>query len=74
LHNARYRASPVYADGKIFCTARDGTISVVKPGPKFQLLAINKLPDQISASPAISNGRIYLRGWDALYAIGQEGK
>jgi len=67
----RYRASPVYADGKIYCTARDGTISVVKAGPKFQLLALNKLPDQLAASPAISNGRIYLRGFEALYAIGQ---
>jgi outer membrane protein assembly factor BamB len=74
LHSARHRASPVYADGKIFCTARDGTICVVKPGPKFELLAKNKLPDQIAASPAIAHGRIYLRGYDALYAIGTEGK
>ncbi len=74
LHNARYRASPVYADSKIYCTARDGTISVVQPGPKFHLLVANHLPDQISASPAISNGRIYLRAFQTLYAIGQEGK
>jgi outer membrane protein assembly factor BamB len=70
LHSARYRASPVYADGKILCTARDGTISVVKAGPQFELLAVNQLPDQLAASPAISNGRIYLRGYEALYAIG----
>jgi outer membrane protein assembly factor BamB len=73
LHRAIYRASPVYADGKIYCTARDGTISVVKAGPKFQLLAVNKLPDEFSASPAISNGRIYLRGFQTLYAIGWPG-
>jgi outer membrane protein assembly factor BamB len=71
LHRHRYRASPVYADGKIYCTARDGLVSVVKAGPKFQLLATNQLPDQIAASPAISNGRIYLRGFETLYAIGQ---
>ena len=69
LHSARYRASPVYADGKIYCTARDGTVSVVRAGPTFQLLATNQLPDQIAASPAISQGRIYLRGFEALYAI-----
>jgi outer membrane protein assembly factor BamB len=46
-------------------------VSVVKAGSKFQLLATNQLPDQIAASPAISNGRIYLRGFEALYAIGQ---
>ena len=72
LHRARYRASPVYADGKIYCTARDGTVSVVRAGPKFQLLSVNELPDQIAASPAMSNGRIYLRGFEALYAIGRE--
>jgi outer membrane protein assembly factor BamB len=70
LHRARYRASPVYADGKIYCTARDGMVSVVKAGPKFELLASNQLPDQIAASPVISGGRIYLRGFEALYAIG----
>jgi len=74
LHSARYRASPVYADGKIYCTARDGTVTVVQAGPTFQLLAVNALPDQIAASPAISNGRIYLRGFDALYAVGPPAK
>lgn len=71
LHRARYRASPVYADGKVFCTARDGTVSVVKAGPRFELLAENRLPDQMAASPAISGGRLYLRGFKALYAIGR---
>lgn len=71
LHQARYRASPVYADSKIYCTARDGTFTVVKAEPKFQKLAENHLPDQFAASPAISNGTIYLRGFDTLYAVGQ---
>jgi len=74
LHAARYRASPVYADGKIYCTSRDGYVSVVKPGPKFELLAENKLPDQMAASPAIADGRIYLRGYETLYAIAEAGK
>lgn len=73
IHSARYRASPVFADGKIYCTARDGVVTVVKAGPKFEpkLIEVNKLPDQISASPAVSGGRIYLRGFEALYAIGK---
>jgi outer membrane protein assembly factor BamB len=73
-HNSRHRASPVYADGKIYLTARDGVVTVVKAGPKFEPLATNKLSDDIAASPAIANGRIYLRGFKALYAIGPEGK
>jgi outer membrane protein assembly factor BamB len=75
LHSARYRASPVYADGKVYLTARDGgVISVVKAGPKFELLAANKLPDIFHASPVIANGTIYLRGFETLYAIRQGGK
>jgi outer membrane protein assembly factor BamB len=74
LHGARYRSSPVYADGKVYCIARDGVISVVKAGPEFELLAANKMPDEISSSLAISNGRIYIRGWETLYAIGEGGK
>jgi outer membrane protein assembly factor BamB len=70
IHTFIHRASPVYADGKVYVTARDGTVTVVKAGPKFVKLATNKLPDQISASPAVSGGRIYLRGFKALYAVG----
>lgn len=69
LHEERYRASPVYVDGKIICTARDGTFSVIKAGPKFELVATNSLEDAFTASPAISNGRLYLRGFQNLYCI-----
>jgi outer membrane protein assembly factor BamB len=72
LHDGKYRASPVYADGKIYATSHGGYVSVIKAGPKFELLADNKLDDNFAASPAISNGRIYLRGWGNqphLYAI-----
>jgi outer membrane protein assembly factor BamB len=70
LQNSRYRASPVFGDGKIYLTNRDdGVVSVVQAGPKLKLLANNTLPDEFTASPAISNGRIYLRGFHDLYAI-----
>jgi outer membrane protein assembly factor BamB len=69
LHRQRHRASPVFADGKIFLVARDGVVSVVKPGREFQMIAQNKMNEQISASPAIANGTMYLRSFDALYAI-----
>ena len=67
----RHRASPVYADGHIYTTARNGVISVIKAGPKFEIVAQNDMQESISASPAISNGRIYIRTFDALYAIGE---
>lgn len=75
LKQERYRASPIYADGKIYTIGRDsGTISVVKAGPKFELLATNQFADDFTASPAVSNGRIYLRGFKSLYAISEGGK
>jgi outer membrane protein assembly factor BamB len=70
LHGGRYRASPVYADGNVYITARDeGYVTVVKTGPKFEKVADNHLDDIFTASPAISNGRLYLRGFKNLYAI-----
>jgi outer membrane protein assembly factor BamB len=69
IHPDRYRASPVYADGKIYVLSRDGTALVVQAGAKYQALATNKLNDNFAASPAIANGRIYLRGFNNLYVI-----
>jgi outer membrane protein assembly factor BamB len=66
-----YRASPVYANGNIYLTSRNGAVTVVKAGKKFESVAVNKLPEKITASPVIVDGRIYLRGWDTLYAIGK---
>jgi len=65
----RYRASPVYADGKIYLTARYGVVTVIKAGRQFELLSFNDIEETITASPVISNGRLYLRSYDALYAI-----
>ena len=69
LHSAKYRASPVFVDGKILCVARDGVVSVVQPGKSFRLLSENRMNDDVTASPAISGGRLYLRRWKNLYAI-----
>jgi outer membrane protein assembly factor BamB len=74
IHKARYRSSPVYADGKIYLIARDGVVTVVKAGPKFQVLAVNKMADQIAATPVVSDSRIYIRGFESLYAISEGGK
>jgi outer membrane protein assembly factor BamB len=73
-HADRHRASPVYVDGKILLTARDGTITVLKAGKQFEVLATNDLGENMSSSPIISNGTMYLRTFDALYAVRQKGK
>jgi outer membrane protein assembly factor BamB len=74
IHESRYRASPVIGDGKIYMAARDGVVTVIKAGPKFEVLGVNTLPDEITASPAIAHGRIYIRGFKGLYAVSEDGK
>ncbi len=65
-----YRGNMVYGDGKIYVVGRNGIGQVVQAGKEFKLLATNDLKETVYASPAISNGRIYIRTWDNLYAIG----
>ena len=68
---AIYSSSPVLADGKIYISNEDGLTTVIKAGPKFEVLAENDLNDYTLSSPAISEGRIYLRTAQHLYAIGK---
>ena len=68
---ATYSSSPVLADGKIYVTNEDGLTTVLKTGPKFEVLAENDLSDYTLSSPAISDGQIFLRTEHFLYAIGR---
>jgi len=64
-------ASPVAGDDKIYVQTENGECYVVKPGPDFEILAVNKLDEVFCASPAVSTGRIFLRGRKHLYCIGK---
>lgn len=64
-----YTASLVAADGRIYCTDEEGVVRVVKAGPKFELLALNKLGEECLSHPAISNGHIYFRTRDHVMAL-----
>ncbi|MCA1577540.1 MAG: PQQ-like beta-propeller repeat protein [Acidobacteria bacterium] len=66
-----YSASPVLADGKIYITNEDGLTTVLAAGPKFEVLSENPLNDFTLSSPAISDGRIYIRTAGFLYSIGK---
>ncbi len=59
-----------FADGKLYLVGREGDMAVVKAGPTFEQVGKNKLPDVFTGSPAVSGGRIYLRGFNYLWAIG----
>ena len=63
-------SSPVLADGLVYMPNDDGVITVIKPGPNFEVISKNPIGESMNASPAISNGKIFLRGEKHLYCIG----
>ena len=64
-------ASPIAGDGSIYVQTEGGECYVIKPGPEFEILAVNKLDEVFCASPAVSAGKIFLRGRKHLYCIGK---
>ncbi|MBY0527530.1 MAG: hypothetical protein K2R98_29305 [Gemmataceae bacterium] len=74
LPGRTHRRRALAGDGKIYCTNLEGAISVVKAAPKFELLARNQVGETIVASPAVSNGQLFLRGEKHLYCIVKKGK
>jgi outer membrane protein assembly factor BamB len=67
-----FSASPVAVDGKIFFTNDDGETFVLKAGPAFELLHVNRLGERVLASPAMVDGRWYFRTDRHLYAVGRK--
>jgi outer membrane protein assembly factor BamB len=67
-----FSASPVTAQGLVYFLADNGTTTVVRPGPEFDVVARNELGEYCYASPAISGGQIFLRGEQHLYCIGHK--
>jgi outer membrane protein assembly factor BamB len=67
--------SPVAAGGKVFALTRMNGLYVLAGGAKFEQLAHNTFDDDPSifnASPAISDGRLYLRSNAYLYCVGRK--
>jgi outer membrane protein assembly factor BamB len=66
-----YSASIVSANGLAYFLADDGTMKVIRPGEKLDVVATNPLGEFCFASPAISDGKIYIRSEKSLFCIGQ---
>jgi outer membrane protein assembly factor BamB len=63
-------ASPVLVNGKVYSVNEDGRIAVFAAEPKFHLLAEAALKEDVFASPAVADGRLYVRGANHLFCIG----
>jgi len=64
-----YFASPIAADGKVFLANTEGKISVLKAGAQWEVLVVNDVDDEVNATPALSDGRVYVRTRSALYCF-----
>jgi outer membrane protein assembly factor BamB len=64
-----YSASPVAADGRLYFSDEYGNIHVVKAGPTYEHLAVNKMDEICMATPAISGKTLFIRARRNLYAI-----
>jgi outer membrane protein assembly factor BamB len=64
-------SSPVAADNKIYIASEEGEVVVLDGGEELKVLAKNNLDSQILATPAIVDGKIYLRTENYLYAFGR---
>jgi outer membrane protein assembly factor BamB len=71
LVGSGFSASPVAADGKIYLSNEDGEMLVVEAGAVFKHLGTNSMGETLMATPAISQGVMYVRGASTLFAIGQ---
>ncbi len=65
-----YYASPVAGDGKVYFLSDAGRAVVVQAGPDWEVLATNELAEDAYATPAIGEGRLYVRTKGRLYCFG----
>jgi outer membrane protein assembly factor BamB len=64
-------SSPVGAAGRIYVTGRDGVTVVLRHDRDNAVLAVNRLDDSFSASPALVDREFYLRGEKFLYCLAE---
>ena len=66
-----FSASPVAADGKIYLSGEDGEMLVLEAGPRPRHIATNSMGELLMATPALSDGVMYVRSSASLFAIGR---
>jgi outer membrane protein assembly factor BamB len=66
-----YSASPVFANGRILFLNETGLATWVKAGKEFEIMGTNEVPGRTFATPAFSDGAMYLRTDENLYKISQ---
>jgi outer membrane protein assembly factor BamB len=65
-------ASPVASDGRIYIVDEEGTIYIIRDGNTFKLLAEIPMNDICMTAPALTDGMIFFRTQNNLFAIGKK--
>jgi outer membrane protein assembly factor BamB len=68
---ARFMGSPVAFGGFVAMTSEEGDTFLLKAGPAHEIVRTNSVDEAVYSSPAIANGRIYIRGDKHLFAVGK---
>ena len=66
-----YYAAPVAGDGKVYLLSQSGTLSVLAAGKELDLLHVARFEEPCYATPALEEGRIYLRTEKRLFCLGE---
>ncbi|MBD0326811.1 MAG: PQQ-binding-like beta-propeller repeat protein, partial [Pyrinomonadaceae bacterium] len=72
LIGSGFSASPVAADGKLYLSNEDGEVLVIAAGRSFNHIATNSMGEMLMATPALSDGVMYMRSSKSLFAIGRK--
>ena len=67
--NSTFSASPIASAGRLYFSSEDGEVFVVRAGPTYELLSINRMGEPLMATPAASDGMIVMRGQRHLFAV-----
>lgn len=64
-----YYASPVAADGRVYIAGKNGFVVVLQDGPELKVLGKNDIGEEIIATPAIADGRLFIRTRENIFCI-----
>ena len=67
--NSTFSASPIASAGRLYFSSEDGEVFVIKAGPTYELLSVNRMGEPLMATPAASDGIIVMRGQNHLFAV-----
>ena len=67
-----YYASPVAGDGKVIFVSNDGTLTVMRAGGEYEVLSTARFEQTVFATPAVADGKVYIRTAGSLFCFGHK--